>query len=173
VPIYRGREATGFAQDDTGVDVQLSDGQSLRAEYLVACEGGRRLVRKAAGIEFSGWDPTISGLIAYSWTGSHGQRQLRGALIAAVLTPRARSGVGCFHYGQLHLGRQRTTRTCWRRDIRYFHRAIPSLLAVKRKENQTQNLVKVRYQNWLEFCKRDFRSFGIMRLFSEKRTERE
>jgi 3-(3-hydroxy-phenyl)propionate hydroxylase len=35
VPIYRGREVTGFAQDDTGVDVEVSDGQSLRAEYVV------------------------------------------------------------------------------------------------------------------------------------------
>ncbi len=51
-------------QDDTGVDVQLSDGQSLRAEYLVGCDGGRSLVRKAAGIELPGWDPTISSLIA-------------------------------------------------------------------------------------------------------------
>lgn len=64
VPIYRGREVTGFAQDDTGVDVELSDGQSLRAGYLVACDGGRSLVRKAAGIEFPGWDPTTSSLIA-------------------------------------------------------------------------------------------------------------
>src|SRR5437899_1813562 len=64
VPIYRGREVTGFAQDETGVDVQLSDGQSLRAEYLAGCDGGRSLVRKAAGIEFPGWDPTTSALIA-------------------------------------------------------------------------------------------------------------
>ncbi|SED85641.1 2-polyprenyl-6-methoxyphenol hydroxylase [Rhizobiales bacterium GAS188] len=64
VPIYGGREVAGFAQDDTGVDVQLSDGQSLRAEYLVGCDGGRSLVRKAAGIEFPGWAPTISSLIA-------------------------------------------------------------------------------------------------------------
>jgi 2-polyprenyl-6-methoxyphenol hydroxylase-like FAD-dependent oxidoreductase len=64
VPIYREREVTGFAQDDTGVDVELSDGQSLRAEYLVGCDGGRSLVRKAAGIEFPGWDPTTSALIA-------------------------------------------------------------------------------------------------------------
>jgi 2-polyprenyl-6-methoxyphenol hydroxylase-like FAD-dependent oxidoreductase len=64
VTIYRGREVTGFAQDDTGVDVELSDGQSLRAEYLVGCDGGRSLVRKAAGIEFPGWDPTASSLIA-------------------------------------------------------------------------------------------------------------
>ena len=64
VLIYRGREVTGFAQDDTGVDVELADGQWLRAEYLVGCDGGRSLVRKAAGIAFSGWDPTTSNLIA-------------------------------------------------------------------------------------------------------------
>ena len=64
VPIYRGREVTGFAQDDNGVDVELSEGQSLRAEYLVGCDGGRSLVRKEGGIEFPGWDPTTSALIA-------------------------------------------------------------------------------------------------------------
>jgi len=64
VPIYRGRAVTGFAQDDTGVDVALSDGPSLRADYLVGCDGGRSLIRKAAGIEFPGWDPTTSHLIA-------------------------------------------------------------------------------------------------------------
>lgn len=64
VPIYRGREVTGFAQDDTGVSVELSDGASLRADYLVGCDGGRSAVRKAAGIEFPGWDPTVSHLIA-------------------------------------------------------------------------------------------------------------
>jgi 2-polyprenyl-6-methoxyphenol hydroxylase-like FAD-dependent oxidoreductase len=64
VPIYYGIEVTGFAQDDTGVDVELSDGQSLRAEYLVGCDGGRSLIRKAAGTEFPGWDPTTSSLIA-------------------------------------------------------------------------------------------------------------
>src|SRR5205809_6133516 len=64
VPIYREREVTGFAQDDTGVDVALYDGQSLRADYLVGCDGGCSLVRKAAGIEFPGWDPTTSSLLA-------------------------------------------------------------------------------------------------------------
>ena len=64
VPIRHGHEVTGFAQDDTGVDVELSDGQSLRAEFLVGCDGGRSLIRKAAGIEFPGWDPTTSALIA-------------------------------------------------------------------------------------------------------------
>ena len=64
VTVHRGREVTGFAQDDTGVDVELSDGRSLRAGYLVGCDGGRSLVRKRAGIGFPGWDPTTSALIA-------------------------------------------------------------------------------------------------------------
>jgi 2-polyprenyl-6-methoxyphenol hydroxylase-like FAD-dependent oxidoreductase len=64
VRIYYGGEVKGFAQDDTGVDVRLSDGESLRARYLVGCDGGRSLIRKAAGIEFPGWDPTRSSLIA-------------------------------------------------------------------------------------------------------------
>jgi 2-polyprenyl-6-methoxyphenol hydroxylase-like FAD-dependent oxidoreductase len=64
VSIVREREVTGFAQDDTGVDIELSDGQSLRADYLVGCDGGRSVVRKAAGIEFVGWDATTSWLIA-------------------------------------------------------------------------------------------------------------
>jgi 2-polyprenyl-6-methoxyphenol hydroxylase-like FAD-dependent oxidoreductase len=64
VKFYRGREVTGFVQDESGVDVQLSEGQPLRAEYLVGCDGGRSLIRKTAGIEFPGWDPTVSCLIA-------------------------------------------------------------------------------------------------------------
>ncbi len=64
VTMHRGREVAGFAQDDTGVDVALSDGGSLRAEYLVGCDGGRSLVRKLAGIGFPGWDATSSSLIA-------------------------------------------------------------------------------------------------------------
>jgi len=64
VPIYRGREVTGFAQDDTGVDVELTGSRSLRANYLVGCDGGRSLIRKRAGIDFPGWDPSISYLIA-------------------------------------------------------------------------------------------------------------
>jgi 3-(3-hydroxy-phenyl)propionate hydroxylase len=77
VPIYRECEVTGFAQDDTGVDVAISEvptgsrplsaegsARSLRAQYLVGCDGGRSLIRKLAGIEFLGWDPTTSWLIA-------------------------------------------------------------------------------------------------------------
>jgi 2-polyprenyl-6-methoxyphenol hydroxylase-like FAD-dependent oxidoreductase len=85
VPIHRGREVTGFAQDDTGVDVELSDGRSLRAKYLVGCDGGRSLVRKSAGIDFPGWDPSVSYLIAEvdmtgepAWGIRHGDRGING-----------------------------------------------------------------------------------------------
>ena len=64
VPILRGREVVGFTQDDAGVDVEVSDGPSLRAAYLVGCDGGRSLVRKAAGIDFVGLDPSTSWMIA-------------------------------------------------------------------------------------------------------------
>jgi 3-(3-hydroxy-phenyl)propionate hydroxylase len=64
VKLYRGREVTGFTQDDTGVDVELEGSQSLRAKYLVGCDGGRSLIRKKAGIDFPGWDASTSYLIA-------------------------------------------------------------------------------------------------------------
>ena len=64
VPILREREVIDFAPDDHGVDVELSGGQSLRAQYLVGCDGGRSVIRKRAGIDFNGWDPTTSWIIA-------------------------------------------------------------------------------------------------------------
>ena len=64
VRIYYGTEVTGFAQDDTGVDVELADGTVMRAQYLVGCDGGRSVIRKAASIDFPGWDATRSNLIA-------------------------------------------------------------------------------------------------------------
>jgi len=102
VRIYRGREVTGFAQNDAGVDVALSDGTSLQAEYLVGCDGGRSAIRKAAGIEFAGWDPTKSWLLAEvqmteepAWglredtTGIHAIAKLEdGRAMRVVLTER-------------------------------------------------------------------------------------
>ena len=64
VPILRGREVVGFAQDDTGVDVEVSGDTSLRAEYFVGCDGGRSLIRKAASIDFAGLAPSTSWMIA-------------------------------------------------------------------------------------------------------------
>ncbi|MEO7096510.1 MAG: FAD-dependent monooxygenase [Polyangiales bacterium] len=64
VPIHRGSEVTGFAQDDAGVAIERDSGHSLRASYLVGCDGGRSLIRKKAGIDFPGWDPSVSFLHA-------------------------------------------------------------------------------------------------------------
>jgi 2-polyprenyl-6-methoxyphenol hydroxylase-like FAD-dependent oxidoreductase len=64
VPTLRGRDVVGLSQGDAGVDVELSGGTSLRAQYLVGCDGGRSVVRRAAGIDFPGLDPSTSFMIA-------------------------------------------------------------------------------------------------------------
>lgn len=64
VEVTRGVEVTGFAQDDDGVDVQVATGETVRARFLVGTDGGRSVVRKAAGIDFVGAEPTRSHLIA-------------------------------------------------------------------------------------------------------------
>ncbi|HWK52229.1 MAG TPA: FAD-dependent monooxygenase, partial [Steroidobacter sp.] len=99
VPIYRRREVIGFAQDDSGVNVELADGESLRGQYLVGCDGGRSVIRKAAGIDFPGWDPTTSWLITEAelseepeWgirhdaLGTHGIGKLEDGRARIVLT---------------------------------------------------------------------------------------
>jgi 3-(3-hydroxy-phenyl)propionate hydroxylase len=113
VMVYRGREVTGFAQDETGVDVEWSDSQPLRAQYLVGCDGGRSLVRKAAAIAFPGWDPTISHMIAevklaqepewgmrHDAVGMHGLSKLDDSgLVRVMLTERelGRTGEPTLH----------------------------------------------------------------------------
>jgi 2-polyprenyl-6-methoxyphenol hydroxylase-like FAD-dependent oxidoreductase len=64
VPVHYGREVTTFTQDDSGVTATVSDGTTLRAGYLVGCDGGRSAIRKAAGIAFPGWEPSTSCLVA-------------------------------------------------------------------------------------------------------------
>jgi 2-polyprenyl-6-methoxyphenol hydroxylase-like FAD-dependent oxidoreductase len=99
VKIYRERDVTGFTQSDIGVDVQLSDGESLRAQYLVGCDGGRSVIRKTAGIEFRGWDASQSWLMAEAemseepkWgfhedvLGKHAIGKAEGGLAGVVLT---------------------------------------------------------------------------------------
>src|SRR5689334_21283135 len=64
VPMYRGSAVGGFEQDGEGVDVALADGATMRARYLVGCDGGRSAIRKAAGIAFPGWDASTSSILA-------------------------------------------------------------------------------------------------------------
>jgi 3-(3-hydroxy-phenyl)propionate hydroxylase len=99
VTIHRGCVVTGFDQDGSGVDVALDDGRTLRACYLVGCDGGRSLIRKTAGIAFPGWEPAISYLIFEgrmtnepAWGIRHGDRgiyalgPLEGGRVRGVLT---------------------------------------------------------------------------------------
>lgn len=64
VPIYRSLEVVDLTQDNTGVDLALSDGTTRRSQYIVGCDGGRSVVRKKAGIDFTGWDASTSFIIA-------------------------------------------------------------------------------------------------------------
>ena len=64
VSVRYGQEAVNLRLEDDGVEVHLADGTSLRAGYLVGCDGGRSIVRKAAGIDFPGWGATRSNLVA-------------------------------------------------------------------------------------------------------------
>src|SRR5215212_9526273 len=106
VRIYYGCEVTGFAQDVTGVDVRLY-GEPLRARYLVGCDGGRSTIRKAAGIEFPGWDATRSNLIAevelteepppgarHDAAGVHGLHRMPDGKTFRVVTTEQRLGPG-------------------------------------------------------------------------------
>jgi 3-(3-hydroxy-phenyl)propionate hydroxylase len=77
VTIHRGCDAIGLTQDESGVDVQLSDGSSVHAQYVVGCDGGRSVIRKAAGIDFPGWDPSVSSLIAEAEMTDAPERELR------------------------------------------------------------------------------------------------
>ena len=99
VRIHYGCELTGFAQDDDGVDVHVSGAEPLRSRYLVGCDGGRSLVRKAAGIDFPGWEPTRSNLIAevevteeppkgvlHDAVGVHGLHRLEDGTVRIVTT---------------------------------------------------------------------------------------
>ncbi|MGN6373561.1 MAG: FAD-dependent monooxygenase [Solirubrobacteraceae bacterium] len=107
VNVYYGCEVSGFAQDDFGVDVRLDDGVLLRARYLVGCDGGRSLIRKTAGIEFPGLDPTKSSLIAeaelaeepppgvrYDATGVHALQRLEDGKTFRVIVGERQLGVG-------------------------------------------------------------------------------
>lgn len=101
VPVHRGCAVTGLTQDESGIAVELSDGHAMCANYLIGCDGGRSLVRKQAGIDFPGWDPSISNLMAevemadepqwglrHDALGFHGLSRSEDGLVRVLLTER-------------------------------------------------------------------------------------
>jgi 3-(3-hydroxy-phenyl)propionate hydroxylase len=103
------REATGVTLADDRVEVRMADGTTVRADYVVGCDGGRSVVRRGAGLGFPGWDATRSNLIAevrltedppagarYDARGVHALHRLEdGETFRVVLTePQVRTAEG-------------------------------------------------------------------------------
>ncbi|MBT2488575.1 FAD-dependent monooxygenase [Streptomyces sp. ISL-96] len=65
--IRRGHEVLSLRDDGDGVTVEVRGPQgehTLRAAYLVGCDGGRSMVRKAAGFDFPGTPATMEMYLA-------------------------------------------------------------------------------------------------------------
>jgi 2-polyprenyl-6-methoxyphenol hydroxylase-like FAD-dependent oxidoreductase len=60
IEVRRGVEVLGFDAARAGVTVHLQGGDDVQVGWLVGCDGGRSAVRKHAGFEFPGTDPTIT-----------------------------------------------------------------------------------------------------------------
>lgn len=59
VTLLNRHDVTGFEQDETGVTTQVTDleagtSKTFRTRFIVGCEGGRSMVRKAIGAQFQG-----------------------------------------------------------------------------------------------------------------------
>ncbi len=54
VPIGRGSEVVALTQDDDGVTVQCAGGETIRAKYVVGCDGAHSTIRNLVGIDFAG-----------------------------------------------------------------------------------------------------------------------
>ena len=54
VEIVRGAEVVGLTQDGDGVTVECAGGDSVRADYVVGCDGAHSTVRSQLGIDFVG-----------------------------------------------------------------------------------------------------------------------
>jgi len=54
VPIIRGAEVVALSQDGDGVTVECADGETVRAKYVVGCDGAHSTIRDLAGIDFVG-----------------------------------------------------------------------------------------------------------------------
>ncbi|MGI5502245.1 rifampin monooxygenase [Lentzea sp. CA-135723] len=90
--IRRGATVTAFEQDDEGVTVTLADGTSLRARYLVGCDGGRSTVRKLAGIDFPGEPSRVETLLGEMEIGIPWEEAM--PLMLEVRETQKRFGIG-------------------------------------------------------------------------------
>ncbi|HEV7649556.1 MAG TPA: FAD-dependent monooxygenase [Actinophytocola sp.] len=68
VTVRGGAEVTSVAQDTDGVTVGLADGTEIRTTWLVGCDGGRSTVRRCAGFDFPGTEPSMVARVAVAQT---------------------------------------------------------------------------------------------------------
>ncbi|SES05750.1 rifampin monooxygenase [Lentzea albida] len=90
--VRRSTTVVGLTQDDEGVTVELADGTSLRARYLVGCDGGRSTVRKLAGIDFPGEPSRVETLLGEMEIGIPWEEAM--PLMLEVRKTQKRFGVG-------------------------------------------------------------------------------
>ncbi|WP_112241786.1 FAD-dependent monooxygenase [Kribbella monticola] len=64
VQVARGLTLTGLTQDDDGVLAEFDGGTTVRAGWVVGCDGGRSAVRKLSEIAFPGRDGRFSAVVA-------------------------------------------------------------------------------------------------------------
>ncbi|MER7009611.1 FAD-dependent monooxygenase, partial [Dactylosporangium sp. NPDC000555] len=55
---------TGLTRSASHAEVTTAGGATIRAEYVVGCDGGRSAVRRLAGIAFDGTDATLTSMLA-------------------------------------------------------------------------------------------------------------
>ncbi|GAA2993778.1 FAD-dependent monooxygenase [Kitasatospora sp. NPDC127116] len=59
VRLTHGRGVVALESEPGGVAARLDDGRTVRARYLVGADGGRSTVRRLAGFDFPGTEPTL------------------------------------------------------------------------------------------------------------------
>jgi 2-polyprenyl-6-methoxyphenol hydroxylase-like FAD-dependent oxidoreductase len=93
IDIHRECEVTGLVQHADGVDVAWASATGeghIRCSYLVGCDGGRSPVRKMAGFDFPGSDPTLTMYQALADVDHlerlpHGFRYTSGGMFGSLL----------------------------------------------------------------------------------------
>ncbi len=90
--VHRPCEVTGVTQDEDGVTLTLAGGRSLRAAYAVGADGMHSVVRRAAGIGFSGGsyeESFVLADVAMEWVPGREQATMlfdpRGLVVVAPL----------------------------------------------------------------------------------------
>lgn len=72
VRIESNAQVIAVRDEGTSAVAELADGRSMRAGYVVGCDGGRSVVRKTAGFAFPGTAPTMTGRVAVAEASNQG-----------------------------------------------------------------------------------------------------